>query len=201
MTRTETSIPDRSLTIGGREFRSRLMVGTGKYVDNDTMVRTITASGAETVTVAVRRVDLDRTREEGILYHLDPKQFFLLANTAGCYNAEDAVRYARLFKELRGDRRVIGVCLDRPQMPVLRQRSGDPKRRVAGECADLDDFSCPHEGEKQLEQSPFGGAELDLRDSVTRRRIEGPLQRGVRGVVQVGEKLEDLWGGIPLPCP
>jgi thiazole synthase len=75
------------------------MVGTGKYVDNDTMVRAITASGAETVTVAVRRVDLDRTKQDGILYHLDPKQFFLLANTAGCYTAEDAVRYARLARE------------------------------------------------------------------------------------------------------
>jgi thiazole synthase len=51
------------------------------------------------VTVAVRRVDLDRTKDEGILYHLDPKRFFLLANTAGCYTAEDAVRYARLARE------------------------------------------------------------------------------------------------------
>ena len=48
------------------------------------------------VTVAVRRVDLDRTKEEAILHHLDPNEFFLLANTAGCYNADDAVRYARL---------------------------------------------------------------------------------------------------------
>lgn len=94
-----TTSRDTRLTIAGREFRSRLMVGTGKYKDNETMVRAIGASGAETVTVAVRRVDLDRTKEEGILYHLDPKQFFLLANTAGCYSAEDAVRYARLARE------------------------------------------------------------------------------------------------------
>lgn len=94
-----TTIGGVPLTIGGREFRSRLMVGTGKYVDNETMVRAITASGAEVVTVAVRRVDLDRTKEEGMLYHLDPQQFFLLANTAGCYTAEDAVRYARLARE------------------------------------------------------------------------------------------------------
>ncbi len=93
------TLRDIPLTVGGREFRSRLMVGTGKYKDNETMVRAIRASGAETVTVAVRRVDLDRTKEEGILYHLDPKQFFLLANTAGCYSAEDAVRYARLARE------------------------------------------------------------------------------------------------------
>jgi len=75
------------------------MVGTGKYKDNETMVRAIRASGAAAVTVAVRRVDLDRTKEDGILYHLDPKKFFLLANTAGCYCAEDAVRYARLARE------------------------------------------------------------------------------------------------------
>src|SRR5207247_9596752 len=61
--------------------------------------RALEASGAEIVTVAVRRVDLDRTREAGILYHLDPKKYFLLANTAGCHTAEDAVRYARLARE------------------------------------------------------------------------------------------------------
>lgn len=90
---------DRPLVIGGRTFGSRLMVGTGKYRDNATMVRAIEASGAEVVTVAVRRVDLDRTKEEGMLYHLDPKRHFLLANTAGCYTADDAVRYARLARE------------------------------------------------------------------------------------------------------
>jgi thiazole synthase len=63
------------------------------------MVRAIEASGAEVVTVAVRRVDLDRTKEEGILFHLDPSRFFLLANTAGCYTAEEAIRYARLARE------------------------------------------------------------------------------------------------------
>jgi len=63
------------------------------------MVRAIEASGAEVVTVAVRRVDLDRRKAEGILHHLDPGQFFLLANTAGCYTADEAVRYARLARE------------------------------------------------------------------------------------------------------
>jgi thiazole synthase len=90
---------DTPFTIAGRAFRSRLMVGTGKYRSNDEMVRAIEASGAEIVTVAVRRVDLDRTKEEGILYHLDPRQFFLLANTAGCYSADEAIRYARLGRE------------------------------------------------------------------------------------------------------
>jgi thiazole synthase len=89
-------LADAPLRIAGRELRSRLIVGTGKYPDNATMVEAIRASGADMVTVAVRRVDLDRTREEGVLHHLDPEEFFLLANTAGCYTAEDAVRYARL---------------------------------------------------------------------------------------------------------
>jgi thiazole synthase len=87
---------DAPLVIGGREFRSRLMVGTGKYASNAHMVAAIEASGADVVTVAVRRVDLDRSKEEGVLYHLDAPRFFLLANTAGCYTADEAVRYARL---------------------------------------------------------------------------------------------------------
>ena len=90
---------DLQLSIGGRTFRSRLMVGTGKYRDNGIMAQAIEASGAEIVTVAVRRVDLDRTREEGILYHLSSDEYFLLANTAGCYTADEAVRYARLARE------------------------------------------------------------------------------------------------------
>jgi thiazole synthase len=87
---------DQPFVIAGRPFRSRLMVGTGKYRSNDDMVRAIDASGAEVVTVAVRRVDLDRTKDEGMLYHLDPRHYFLLANTAGCFTADDAIRYARL---------------------------------------------------------------------------------------------------------
>ncbi|HEY9449909.1 MAG TPA: thiazole synthase [Gemmatimonadaceae bacterium] len=97
----ETAAPplpasDNPLVVGGRKFSSRLLIGTGKYKSNEVMVRAIEAAGAEMVTVSVRRVDLDRAHEEGILYHLDPARFFLLANTAGCYTAEDAIRYARL---------------------------------------------------------------------------------------------------------
>jgi thiazole synthase len=90
---------DTPLTIAGRAFRSRLMVGTGKYRTNADMTRALEASGAEIVTVAVRRVDLNRANEEGVLHHLDPARWFLLANTAGCYNADDAIRYARLARE------------------------------------------------------------------------------------------------------
>src|SRR2546427_10772328 len=105
MTTAVELVQDAPLTIGGRTCQSRLRVGTGKYRDNDTMVRAIEASGAAIVTVAVRRVNLDRTKQEGILYHLDPKKYFLLANTAGCFTAEDAVRYARLAREAGLDRK------------------------------------------------------------------------------------------------
>jgi len=90
---------DTPFTVGGRTFQSRLLVGTGKYRTNTDMVRAIEASGAEVVTVAVRRVDLNRAAEESLLHHLDPKRWFLLANTAGCYSADDAIRYARLARE------------------------------------------------------------------------------------------------------
>ena len=93
-----TALPslDTQFVIAGREFRSRLMVGTGKYGSNAEMISAIEASGAEVVTVAVRRVSLDRSRDDGILHHLDPSEFFLLSNTAGCYSADEAMRYARL---------------------------------------------------------------------------------------------------------
>jgi len=84
------------LEIAGRGFRSRLIVGTGKYADSDTMLGAIRASGAEMVTVAVRRVDIENPEKDDILRHLDPAEFELLPNTAGCYSAEEAVRVARL---------------------------------------------------------------------------------------------------------
>ncbi|MBA2292086.1 MAG: thiazole synthase [Gemmatimonadales bacterium] len=87
------------LEIASQSFRSRLMVGTGKYRTNDEMIHAIDASGAEVVTVAVRRVNLDRGDEEGILHHLSSEKFFLLSNTAGCFSADEAVRYARLARE------------------------------------------------------------------------------------------------------
>src|SRR5215207_4776435 len=87
---------DTPFIVADREFQSRLMVGTGKYASNEAMVQSIEASGAEVVTVAVRRVDLDRSKDAAILHHLDPERFFLLANTAGCYTADEAIRYARL---------------------------------------------------------------------------------------------------------
>ena len=94
-----TTPSDSPLIIGGRSFSSRLLVGTGKYRSNGEMTAALEASGAEIVTVAVRRVDLNRANAQGILHHLSPDRFFLLANTAGCYSGDEAVRYARLARE------------------------------------------------------------------------------------------------------
>lgn len=87
------------LRLGGREFRSRLIVGTGKYPDYPTMQRAHEASGAEIVTVAVRRVNLDRT-QESLLNYVDASRYTLLPNTAGCYTAAEAIRYAQLGREV-----------------------------------------------------------------------------------------------------
>ncbi len=86
------------LVIAGRSFTSRLIVGTGKYASFPVMVQALEASGAEVVTVAVRRVDLKR-RGESLLDYLDPSRYFILPNTAGCYTAADAIRTARLGRE------------------------------------------------------------------------------------------------------
>src|SRR3989442_10776687 len=88
------------LIIAGREFRSRLIVGTGKYKSFQETARALEASGAEMVTVAVRRVNLDRGKES-LLDYIDPKKYFLLPNTAGCYTADEAISAARLGREGR----------------------------------------------------------------------------------------------------
>ena len=87
------------LVIAGRAFQSRLIVGTGKYKSFQETARALEASGAEIVTVAVRRVNLDRSKES-LLDFIDPKKYFLLPNTAGCYTAEEAIRTARLGREV-----------------------------------------------------------------------------------------------------
>ncbi len=85
-----------TLVIAGIEFRSRLWVGTGKYKDFAETKAAIEASGADVVTVAVRRVNVTDPAKENLLDYLDPKVYKILPNTAGCYTAEDAIRTARL---------------------------------------------------------------------------------------------------------
>jgi thiazole synthase len=88
-----------ALTIADRTFTSRLIVGTGKYASPAVMAQAHEASGAEMVTVAVRRVNLDDRSGESLLDFIDQSRYVLLPNTAGCYTAEEAIRTARLARE------------------------------------------------------------------------------------------------------
>ena len=90
--------PGRSLVIAGREFRSRLILGTGKFSSPETMRAALVRSGAQMVTVALRRADLSGRKDPfaNILEFIDPQQYLLLPNTSGAMNAEEAVRLARL---------------------------------------------------------------------------------------------------------
>ena len=87
------------LRIAGKEFHSRLIVGTGKYRSFQEMARAHEASGAEIVTVAVRRVNLTDRSKESMLDYIDRQRYFLLPNTTGCYSADEAIRAARLARE------------------------------------------------------------------------------------------------------
>lgn len=89
-----------TLVIAGRAFQSRLIVGTGKYRSFQEMVRAHVASGAEMVTVAVRRVNLTDKTKESLLDYIDREKFFILPNTAGCYTADEAIRTSRLAREV-----------------------------------------------------------------------------------------------------
>src|SRR5829696_3241745 len=85
--------------VAGRRFRSRLIVGTGRYKDLEETGRAIAASGAEIVTVAVRRVNLADPKAPMLQDHVDPRRYAYLPNTAGCFTAQDAIRTLRLARE------------------------------------------------------------------------------------------------------
>jgi thiazole synthase len=89
-----------SFTIAGRQFKSRLIIGTGKYPTFQTMRAAHEASGADMVTVAVRRVNLSDRSKESLLDYIDTSRVFILPNTAACYTADDAIRTARLGREV-----------------------------------------------------------------------------------------------------
>src|SRR5215216_2135208 len=88
------------LVIAGRSFRSRLIVGTGKYPSHAVMADAHRAAGADMVTVAVRRVNLTDKSKESLIDYIDRARIFILPNTAGCYTADDAIRTARLGREV-----------------------------------------------------------------------------------------------------
>ncbi|MCB9756142.1 MAG: thiazole synthase [Myxococcales bacterium] len=108
-----THSPEDTWTLGGRTLRSRLIVGTGKYKDAEETRAALAASGAEIVTVALRRVDLKQ--KDNLLSWIDTSRYTLLPNTAGCYTADEAVRTLRLAREL-------GIA-DLVKLEVI----GDPK--------------------------------------------------------------------------
>ena len=93
------SLTSDSLVIAGRRFHSRLIVGTGQYSSPAVMVQAHEASGADMITVAVRRVNISDRSKESLLDFIDTSKYFILPNTAGCYTADEAVRTARLGRE------------------------------------------------------------------------------------------------------
>src|SRR3954470_6585338 len=115
--RLENSSADDVFVVAGRKFRSRLLIGTGKYRDFDETRRAIEASGAEIVTVAIRRTNIGQNpNEPSLLDALPPSRFTILPNTAGCYTAQDALRTLRLARELLDGHSLV-------KLEVL----GDPK--------------------------------------------------------------------------
>lgn len=102
MTRRIRGQAGPELRIGDRVFRSRLMVGTGKYRDFAETAKALDETGAELITVAIRRINLDRKSEDSLLRYIDPERYTLLPNTAGCYTAKDAILTARLAREALG---------------------------------------------------------------------------------------------------
>lgn len=103
MTVATLSLPAvEPLELGDRTFRSRLILGSGKYTDNQTMIRSFEAAETEMVTVALRRVDVSDPDRDAFVHHIDREKYLFLPNTAGCYTADEAIRTARLARELGG---------------------------------------------------------------------------------------------------
>lgn len=95
-----TAVADTKLTIAGREFESRLIMGTGKWRNADEMNAALEAGGAEIITVALRRIDFDDPASRSILEDIDWERYQILPNTAGCATAEEAVRIARMARSM-----------------------------------------------------------------------------------------------------
>ena len=143
------------LVVGGRSFRSRLLVGTGKYKDFDETRPAIEASGAEIVTVAIRRTNIgQKAGEPNLLDVIPPSRYTILPNTAGCYTAEDALRTCRLARELLDDHRLV-------KLEVL----GDPKTLYPDVPATL-------EAAKQLVKEGFEVMVYTTDDPITAKRLE-----------------------------
>lgn len=129
---------DSKLVVAGTEFGSRLLVGTGKYKDHDETRRAIEASGADIVTVAIRRTNIGQNPDEpNLLDVIAPEKYTILPNTAGCYNAKDAVRTCRLARELLDGHNLVKLEVlgdDKTLFPDI------PETLVAAEELVKDDF-------------------------------------------------------------
>ena len=151
--------PTDPLIIAGKAYQSRLLVGTGKYQDFEQTRLAIDASGAEIITVAIRRTNIGQNANEpSLLEYLPPNQFTLLPNTAGCYTAEDAVRTLRLARELLDGHRLVKLeVLGDPQtlFPNMPETLAAAKTLVADgfdvmvyctddpvQCRMLEDIGC-----------------------------------------------------------
>ncbi len=121
----QQSGPDAPLVVAGVAYRSRLLVGTGKYKDFEETRRAVDASGAEIVTVALRRTNIGQTRDEpNLLDVLPPERYKILPNTAGCYDVKSAVRTCRLARELLGGHDLVKLEVlgdERTLFPDVRQ--------------------------------------------------------------------------------
>ena len=141
------------LIIAGREFRSRLIVGTGKYRTTEEMVAAFARSGAEMITVAVRRVNLTDRSQGSLLDHIDSRKYALLPNTAGCYTADEAVRTLHLARELGMDELV--------KLEVI----GDPKTLFPDNAATV-------EAARRLVKEGFKVLPYCSDDLITCKRLE-----------------------------
>jgi thiazole synthase len=151
--------PDKPLTIGKLRFRSRLITGTGKYANYDLMRQCLAASGCEVTTVAVRRDRLMDKEGRNILDYLDLKRYTILPNTAGCFSAQDAIRHARLARELLGNLGNPGA--DWVKLECL----GDPKTLLPDPIATL-------EATEQLVKEGFQVLVYASDDPIMARRLK-----------------------------
>ena len=161
-----------TFSLGDRTFRSRLIVGTGKYKDFAETRRAIDASGAEMVTVAVRRVNITDPGKENLLDHVPPEKFVILPNTAGCYTADEAIRTARLARE-------AGVGKGVGEIDEDRRRLGD-ERAVMPDRGHL-----AHRIDRQIVRLQLvAGLEIEPRQLVGGAKLleQKARHRGARGL-------------------
>ena len=194
---------DEPLCIGRHSLRSRLMVGTGKYASFEQMADCLAASGTECVTVAVRRVDLSKCGEKTLLDFIDRKRYTILPNTAGCYTAEDALRTARLAREVL-EREAKALSIRWPVRlrwripigieaesavwrlpPVAEDIARRGHSRVATGAADAGGDDLVHAGIHQREERAAQGPGNMLEESESAPEVRGLVDAAVDARLQV----------------